>query len=334
MTIQPFIGVAALRAPTAARGPYGWLTPYVAQLAANNAEIASRVLILTREELHFIALVLSLMGDGREDPCAIADLARALGRVPRKTVLCNFAPCADPGLTKLAAKLAGRVWRPSAYARVAALWSEPHARKVLAHLPSVSRRQAAMLARLPAPYRTRGVLKMIKERRDLKELLFAIEVVRRVRLDLTDRQILASLERADGSYISDWVMRHYEHVPFPEAPTGAISVGTCGTLRPIGTYSEVSATAHEFDNCIRRRHWRILKGDSYLYRYMPGDGREDAVIELRRAPVIGWTLEEAKRPKNAELLGVDREAIFKALREQGFSIAPQAHDRYAWFRLD
>lgn len=332
MTIQPIIGIAG--APCAARGPYGWLTPYVAQLAASNADIAARLLILSREELHFIALVLSLMGDRRHDPHAVADLASALGRTRRQSILGVFLQDADPGLVKLAAKLAGRPWRAPAYVRLASLWGEPHARKVLAHLPTVSRRQATTLAHLPEPYRTRGVLKMIGQRRDLKEVLFAIEVVRRVRLDLTDRQILASLERADGSYIREWVMRHYEHVPFPEAPTGAISVGTCGVLRPIGTYSETCAIAREFDNCLRGSLWRVLKGDACLYRFMPNDGREDAVIELRRAPVIGWALEEAKRPRNARLLGVDREAIFKALRERGVCVAPQAQHAHAWFSFD
>lgn len=175
---------------------------------------------------------------------------------------------------------------------------------------------------------------MISARRDLKEVTFAIEVVRRVRLDLTDRQILSSLERADGSYIYDWVMRHYEHVPFPEAPSGAIPVGTGAVLRPIGAYSEMSAVAHEFDNCVRDRLWRVLKGDSALYRYTPLGGGDGAIVELRRAPIIGWTLEEAAGPNNTPLPGKDREIIFAALRNHGFRIAPQAYDRRAHFDLD
>ncbi len=319
-------------------GAYGWLTPYLVTLAERNAALAARLLRLTRAELHFIALCLALMGDKRDDADHFAAFAHDYDRLPRRSVLANHIDPAGPAysakVVTLVSKLAGRPWRPNAYRRLAALHAEPQARKTLSHLPSISRRATSILARLPAAYRTPGVLKMVRKRRDLSELVFAIEIVRRVRADLNDQQILASLEKADSAFIRDWVMRHYERVPFPPAPVGALVVNGVDALRPLASFEEMAQAAREFDNCIRTCLWRVLKGDSYFYRYAPdAGGKGVAIIELRRAPVIGWVVDEALGPKNDAIRGADRATILSAFRKAGVGAAPQAVNPEAWFDL-
>lgn len=311
-------------------GPYGWLTPYLAAMAARSPSIASRLLSLPREEVHFIALTLAL---ARDPACAAASLAETMGRARRAEIFAALTPGFDPRLAKLTGKLAGRVWRPASYRRLAALYAEPHARKALAHLPAVTRRAALTLARLPAPYRTRGVLRMIQRPKDLARVLFAIEIVRRVRTDLTDRQIIASLEKAESDYIRPWVERHYERLPFPAAPTGTLTVGTGGALRPAATGAELVCWGREFDNCASNYVWPALNGASALYRY-DVEGRRVAFIELKPVPALGWAINELAGPKNETLEGAERTAIIAAFRQAGVHAAPQVIASHLWFDLE
>ena len=120
--------------------------------------------------------------------------------------------------------------------RLAALFDEPEARKALRHMTSVSRRRVIYLSRLPQGYRNEAVLSLVRRKGDMGEMAFAIELVRHIRTDLTDRQIVATLmtkkAKAKPASIRDWVMKHYERVPFPQAPVPAVCAGGREVLRP------------------------------------------------------------------------------------------------------
>lgn len=345
MTFQPITGVrpAAERSgPTghggAHGGAYGWLTPYITALAAHNEDVRARALTLPRGEVHFIALCIALMGDKAQDPDHLAAFARSYGTLSRKTLLATAAGLgrmpAHSSLAKAAFRLAGSLWRAAAYRRLAALYEETNARKALAHLPFITRRQVMQLARLPEAYRTRGVLKMLQRPGNISEVLFAIEIVRRVRTDLTDRQIIASLEKAASTNIRSWVGRHYEHAPFPEPPVGPLVVDGVEALRPLTCYADLERSALEFDNCIRSDLWTVLLGENYFYRYAPeAGGKGVAIVELKRAPVIGWVVHEALGPDNNAITGADRATILAAFGRAGIGAAPQARNPNVWFNL-
>lgn len=330
------IGTITPRARCASGGSYGWLTPYIASIAVHNEEIAARSLFLTRAELHFIAMCTSLMGKSRDDRDHYAAFARGLGVVSRRTLIENACDLgsidATPGLAQLPAQLAGNIWRPASYIKLATLMAEPSAKKALRHLPRITRGNVITLARLPEAYRTHGVLRMIKKRSDLAEVLFALELVRRVRIDLNDQQVLASLEKAEARSMRAWVMKHYEQAPFPPAPVGPIMLAGVEAMRPLSCYDDLARAAREFDNCIRTYLWAVLKGDSYFYRYAPNAGGKGvAIIELRRTPVIGWIVHEALGPKNDDLTAMDRAIIVNAFSDAGISPAPQMVSPNAWF---
>lgn len=316
-----------------AGGPYGWLTPYLATIAGANASIAARILSLPRDELHFIAMALAFMGDARDDRARVDAFSRALGRDKRETILRDVAPEFDPLLARFAGKLAGKPWRAATYRRLALLAAEPHARKTLGHLASPSRRDVLYLSRLPPAYRTRGVLNLIRKRSDFSRLVFAIEIVRRVRTDLTDRQILASLEKADGCRIKDWVEAHYERLPFPPTPTAEMTDGRGGVLRPVVTGAALKRTGIDYDNCARGYVARAATGASVFYRCDRG-ARRIAVIEIRPVPGLGWAIEEISGPGNREVDGADLQAIVAAFAAAGISAAPQALSRFGWYGLD
>lgn len=342
MTFQEVSGRRAVTpvsasAPREAGGPYGWLTPYVEAIAEHNEPFAARILRLRRAELHFIALCLSLMGEERNDADHLAAFARDYDRLPRRSLLANYidtaGPAYSPKVVTLASKLAGRPWRSAGYVRLVKLFAEPHARKVLCHLSYITRWHVTALSRLPEPYRKFGVLRKIERRTDLPRVVFAIEIVRRVRTDLNDRQIVASLEKADTSYIRDWVERHYERLPFPQAPTGALKDGGGGVLRPVATGAELTRAAREFDNCVDNYLWEASSGASVFYRYDTGEKRI-AIAELKRLPGIGWAVDELLAPRNRTLAGGDRARVLALFRKAGVLPAPQVVGSFSWFDLD
>jgi hypothetical protein len=86
---------------------------------------------------------------------------------------------------------------------------------------------------------------------------------------------------------------------------------------------------------MKNRLWRVLRGDSYLYRYRrAGEEAGAAVVEIRRAPVVGWVVNEAMGPRNEELLAEDRGAILSAFAEAGIPAAPQVTSHFAEFWLE
>ncbi len=343
MTFQPINGVragprAAFEPPVDMRagGPYGWLTPAIAAIANHDPAFARRALFLTRKERHAIALILALMGERGTDPDHLAAFARDYGRLDRRTLLAAMAPGRDAAVMKLVSKLAGAPWRAPTYRRLADLFADKTARKVLRHLPAITRRHVLTLARLPDGYRTISIVRLVAKPRQVPEVVFAIDLVRRLRTDLTDRQIIASLERADGSRIRAWVMRHYERAPFPPAPTEALMRGGVEVMRPLTTYEDLATAAREFDNCIRTYHWNVLKGDTYFYRYAPeAGGKGVAIVELRRLPAVGWVVHEALGPNNGDIPAGVRASILALFRQKGVGAAPQAANPDGpWFNID
>jgi len=316
-----------------AGGAYGWLTPYLAQIAMHNRSIATRILDLPRAELHFIALTLALMGDKRDDPDHLAAFARGLGVRTRKSLLCDFAPDATPHLAQLATKLAGRPWRATSYRRLAALFAEPHARKVLNHLPYITRWRSIVLGRLPAGYRRIGIVLKVKQRTDLTRVVFAIEVVRRIRTDLNDRQILASLEKSDMRFLRRWVEVHYEKLPFPAAPSGAMTDMSGGVLRPVTSGAELSRASRDFNNCVANYLWEASTGASVFYRYDRG-GKPIAMAEIKRLPAGHWAIDELEARNNDPLDGATRQVILGLFCDAGILPAPQVVGSFSWFDLD
>lgn len=322
-----------------ARGIYGWITPQLAQMAKENEAFGVRILTLQREEQHFLALCLSLMGDARHDADQLTHFSQRYGNTARRKLIDDSCALGRigvvPGLDKMPGKLAGRIWRPATYRRLAQLLGDASANKLLRHKRRISRGDVSTIGRLPTEYRTEVLLGMIKRRRDLTEVLFAIELVRRVRTDLDDRRILASLEKAKLRKIREWVMRHFERAPFPEPPVGPIMLAGVEAMRPLTCYEDLARAAREFDNCIRNYLWNVLKGDTYFYRYAPeAGGKGVAIVELRRAPVLGWVVYEALGPENDPVCGVQRAAIVSAFSYAGILPAPQAVSPNAWFEID
>ncbi len=345
MTYQEIDGVRPAFVFAKAQGPYGWLTPYIAAIAAVDEDFSTRILVLPREERHFIALIITLMGDKAGDRDHVTAFARSYHRLSRRTLFESFAgPHGPAGILNLLPKLVGDVWSPARYTMLAEIFSDDQARKTLRHLKKLKRSHVKRLSELPMGFRSYAVLKKITKKRDLDETKFAIEAVRRIRTDLTDQAILKSLEGSRDNGIHDWVMKHYIAAPFPDAPIGTLDVAGGGTLMPLKDYKALQHAAREFSNCIRTYLYRVLRGDSFFYRYgvpVNADKATEAsrdhgvaIVELRRAPVIGWVVHEAFGKGNKSIRRKQRVAILDAFTKAGIGAAPQAINPDAWFELN
>ncbi len=320
-------------------GAYGWLTPHLATIASANAEFARRVLIIDRAEAHFIALMVALMGSEGATPARVAGFGRRLGQAPRDRILASAAPDAPRGLAALSKRFVGDIWRPATYRRLAALMGDPQAAKTLRHMNRISRRDVRTLSKLPQGYCAVAIVEVVARRAHLPTVLFAIDIVRRVRTDLSDRDILASLKSMDPKDVGAWIDRHYEAAAFPAPPVaGDIPVIGGGALRPLTTHREMVEAGQALNNCARTYAMPTLRGESYLYRYRVHRGHRDwpgAMAEVRRAPGAGWVAVSALGQSNEPLRPAARTALVAALRGAGFLIAPRLADPNApWLSCD
>lgn len=308
--------------------PFSWLTPLLVPIFESRPERLSDYLSLTRADWHYVGLIIALMGDKANDPEHFAAIERDLLTRKRKAVLADVAPEAPDGLLKLVPKLAGDLWRPQAYRRLAEMVRERTALMALRRQRSIRRRMVRIVHRLPSDLRTDYVIRYVKTSADIEEVLFAILVVRRIRTDLTRRDIIRSFGQVRGKApqaMRRWVQHHYEHAPFPDAPW----VGT-ETVTPIKSFSELRKLALEFDNCVRNYHLEVMDGQSYFYRYAEG-GMPIATVELISIPNVGWAVSEIAGPKNDDVPPATVRRIHTLFADAGIEKYPASLYRGSWF---
>jgi len=230
-----------------------------AGLIDHDPKFATRFLSLTRTDQHYLGLCLALLGPKADDPAHFAWFARIWERERRAHVLAEIEPLAPAGLIKLPPKLRRRMWRAATYRRLAALLEEDNARKALRHMKNVTRRDVYILSRLPPALRREEVTRVIRRRGHLNEVVFCIEVARRIRSDLTERQLMASLKHYEGRHINGWIRRCYDNAPFPQAPWSGTD-----DLRPIESRAALGPENANLDGRVRKRLEESLRAAGVL----------------------------------------------------------------------
>ena len=278
--------------------PFGWLTPVILDATRADPDRLADWLAATRAEWHLAGLLLALAGD---DAQAVEPL---LFRTKRRVLLDRVRPGADPRLLTLAARLAGRLWPAAAYRRLAVLANDPAAVHLLCRARRITRRQVSELARVPDAYRHRAVLARLRKAGDAQRVLFAVQLVERIRPDLTRVAILRTLAQTpDHVGLEAWTRRHFRSASFPAPPRPGSDA-----MRPLRSWDEVQAVARAFRNCVRSHVSDVLNGSAYLYVLRVG-GQDRAVVEVSRVADGQWIISEAKGPDNDDLpIGVLRAA--------------------------
>ncbi len=305
--------------------PFGWLTPHLLPALRANPERLDDYLALTRADWHYVGLIVALMGENRACPDHFAAVERDLLWRSRREMLADVAPGVPPSLIKLLPKLRGALWRPPSYERLADLSQSPDGLKALRSRPSVSRRFVRTLHKLPPMLRQEALLRQITEKGDVERLSFAVDVVCRVRTDLTRDEVIRSLAHLKGTKFKQWVGRHYQKAPFPAAPWDGTD-----DLTPVRDYRALKKLALEFDNCVRDYHLDVLEGRSYFYRFAPAN-RPLATVELQAFPRIGWIVGDIEGVENETVPNATRAGIQSAFSTAGIPSMPRDTRRWDFF---
>ncbi|MEM1194004.1 MAG: hypothetical protein AAGH42_11500 [Pseudomonadota bacterium] len=338
MTFQSMTGFRAAIS-TRETGPYGWLTPFIGDIANQHPEFASRILCLSRAEVHFLGIAYVAMTLCPDARARRDGFVRAYTKMKRRTLLLRFAFVGNPAratmILKLSRKFGGDLWRPASYIRALTFSKCPNTVKTLRHSPTITRRTLLDLQALPQVYRTAGVLSHMARNRHRHEVVFALAAVERIRPDLTPAQIVVSLKSAKPGALSCWVRRHLQRARFPAPPTGRLCDDQGHAVSPLESYQALANAAREFDNCLRTYQGQVLRGQRYFYRYTAeNNGKGVGIIELRQMPVVGWVIEEALGPNNNDLSGQDRLAIINLFAKADIIATPQMRQPGRWFDID
>ncbi|MGV6820898.1 MAG: hypothetical protein ACWA5T_10440 [Parvularcula sp.] len=307
---------------------FGWLTPHLAPVIRQDAARLDLYLGLSRADWHYFGLIVALMGDKASCPDHFASVEREAWSRARLNVMRGVYDGKARALLNMSQKFTGDLWRPPSYRRVARAIEEPAFLSALRGKKAIDRRFVRALSAVPPHLRVEAVTRRIRTRSDADRVVFLAEVVRRIRTDLSDQEVLRSLSQVKrkGAALEAWVAGHYQHAPFPAAPWEGD-----GALTPITSYAALKRLALEFDNCVRSYHEEVLSGQSYFYRYALA-GKPVATVELEFLPHVGWSVGDVEGPKNASIGRAAMGDIKKRFGRAGIVALPRDTSRWDLFR--
>lgn len=303
---------------------FGWLTPHLMPILARQPDRLVHYVGLSRADWHFLGLVVACLGDKARCPDHFAAIEAEAFVAPRLEVLRSVYDGPARPLLKTVPKLRGKLWEGQTYRHLAGLAREETMLTTLRRQRWIDRRFLRGVAAVPVSLRSDGVLRRVKRVSDAEQLAFMVEVVRRVRTDMSEAEILRSLaqHKGDKADVSKWVSEHYQHAPFPAAPWDGDP-----DLVPISDYPALKRLALEFDNCVRNYHEEVIGGQSYFYRFAPG-GKPVATVELQNLPQVGWSIGDVEGLKNAR---VGRSVVVEIRRRFGrVGIGSMPRDTRRW----
>ncbi|NRA29282.1 MAG: hypothetical protein HRU11_03390 [Parvularculaceae bacterium] len=294
MNTSPKYSSAPAALPIRTR-PFGWLTELLLPVFEQDPARMRVWLSACRHEWHFVGLVIALVDDDELFP----EIEPFFFAEKKKDIWGAVHPELDPRLVKLTGKLRGDLWQPQSSRRLLELMNDPAAARLLLKARSINRRKVMALARVPGPLRCSAVYERLKTAGDAERLTFAINLVERIRPDLSREEVLRNLAQTSGQVsLEGWARQHFRAVSFP-APLWA---GT-DVLKPLDSWVAVQKTALEFKNCIRGYVRDVLSGSCYLYLYDDGAGIK-AVVEFIRLADDLWAIGEINGPDNNMLSSV------------------------------
>lgn len=229
----------------------------------------------------------------------------------------GFAP---PGIMNALAKL-GPVARDAlVYQQLIQVLAQPggQAAKLIRHRKQLTDDVILAVASLPAGIDSDAAFELfVSGRLPIDALGFfawAIDRLRRV----GDPEVVQKILRSPSPLVA--LRATVLEMAFPEPPWHGN-----GFLEPIVSEKMLSASSHEFDNCLAsQRHrsvvvLRILARQVYYYRW---NGDEPGFLSFEPLGRFGWALTEARGYKNANLSGQTMSAIAHALKGTCLCPAP------------
>ncbi len=304
--------------------PFGWLTMAIANHLEQCPQRIFHFLSLSRADWHFAAFILAHCQDEISDPAKFAAIEARLFTISRRALLREFVPHADPSILNMLGRLEGKIWQPVTYRKLALLGQNKATLNWLQHCEKLSRKHVFWLTRLPAQYRVPAVMDRLSRGDGVGEIVFAIDVVKRIRTDLTEREIMRTLEQANNQSLRGWASRHYTHLCFPPCPWEGNEI-----LTPLKSFKALRNAALEFNNCLRIFIMQVIEEKSFFYR-MHKNGKGVAIVSIYNLAGIGWVISECAGPNNAKVPAHIKHEITQAFKQAGINTPPLVVDPEYW----
>jgi hypothetical protein len=298
--------IFAERPPGFLLAPLGWAAERLMPVLQQDPALLADVVHLSRSRMHLIAIAFAHL-DGAVQP----ELGKVLLCGSAREILDAVIGRRPIGLKRVARRLPERVLEVRSYRRLLQLLDDQAAAKLLHHADQIDDAAIKVVDNTPPSLRS-VAFTMHGWCGDMASLPEGLQY-------LADRGAAPSFDAlvADLALVRQpeqfmaKIKCMVDALPLPEA-LPPIQVGNA---RRLDHAAEIRALAKSWRNCLENYIWRVDGGECAIYLWE--DGHLQAACLVRRRGRLGWFLDEAKGPRNAEIELPRWEPIVKAFGSIG-----------------
>lgn len=270
----------------------GWAHGPVLAVANSDPGLALHLLTASHRRLHLLGFVLAVTQPATPDA-----LLRDAISLPMREVLPRLGLPQTRGIHRLLSRIRGPVLEGSCYRQLASLISEPNTARVLFHEPEITPELLANLAALPIPMRTPVIARAVGHvPRAASHIVQWTAIISARLLTRSPKDIQETV--GDSHSLTDLKSRLTKLLdalpalegPPPRVIQNAVRVDSPSHVRQLGKH---------FMNCLDRFVTDEIDGSKHIYHWR--NGSDEAVCEISRFGNLGWFLDSALGPQNAEL---------------------------------
>jgi hypothetical protein len=288
--------------------PFGWAADALAAMVEAEPTLLSHLFELDTARMHLIALTFAHLNEVPPGICAL--LVSGSARAITEQILGRY----PSGIKRALGHLPSEVLAPENYRRLVELLEDYETAKTLHHAQYIDDRTIKTLHGLPPPLRNPCMLRALDRRdrdngfSDGLRLLVSRGAVSS--FDALVRE-LASASQPEQIYakISELV----DALPLPDA----LPPPQVGSARRLDQAIAIRSLAKSWHNCLARYLDDINAGTCALYLWEHSNF--PAACLVRRYGRLGWFLEDAKGPRNADIEPEQLAKIRAAFSEAGIS---------------
>ena len=263
-------------------------------------------LVAAASRRHLVCLALALAGPG-----GAIDADSLLAR-PLKQAIRIAAPGAPDGLARALGHLGERAWAEDDYRALLRLLADRLTGKLLRHRDQITAEQIRALELLPQPLLARGLGRVGLDDQAARVIadIFAAVSAR----DGADAGAAVAARWAGAETLAPLAdLARLDLEPEPPAPPFEGS----DRLRALATKAAIIDAATRYRNCLRTRLHAVCLGESALYEWA---GPPGVVLEIYRDTLLGWSLDQARLPKNEAVPEPARTEIITELHALGVHV--------------
>ncbi len=270
--------------------PFAWVRRDIAPLLAREPRLAAHLFTLDRPRMHLVAFALAHV-KGVVTP----SLAGSVLSASRRAVLSAVLGTPPPGLRGVFDRLPPRVMPRESYVRLARLFADAGAAKLLAHAEAVDERFIDLLFALPPGLRCPAIARLHDCCPTLDGLPQGLAFLAS-RGPVKDLDAFArQLGRCRNPRAFATIVRNVaEALPLPDT----LPPQRIGAATRIDDPRQIRNLARRWRNCLAGYVDGIDGGECAFYLWQSNDVQAGCLV--RRRGRLGWFLDEIKGPRNRE----------------------------------